>query len=367
MLLGLPLNKRRIPTSVLTVKYRTQSIVTALARTDRSMKTIRREKWTEEDIDALPQGEHDYFERKSGLLVSDPGAFFGKLAKTISALANRGGGHIILGVDDSGVPDGLPQFQGRTSIREWIEQKIPSLVTYPLANFRVHTVVKSLNSRIPLDREVVVIDIEDSALAPHQCAQSGGDAKKYAYYYRQAGRSELAPHFYLELLRQRVISPTLEMKVHEIVAPEAYRHDNGIFIETEIRIVLTNAGRVAAYKWAINAKEVDYSHEYGISAYHFGSQSFPLKKGRRGGIRIDDTILPGCSLIETIDVGFMLRPYSYATEDLCREIDSVICDARIGFQIATETSPGDIRYFRIGDIIKKETVVDLIKTRIESL
>ncbi len=55
-------------------------------------------KWTEADIDELPRGEHDYFERKSGqLLDKDKGGLLNAIAKAISAFANSGGGHLILG------------------------------------------------------------------------------------------------------------------------------------------------------------------------------------------------------------------------------------------------------------------------------
>ncbi len=124
------------------------------------MSPVKRERWTENDIDALPVGEHDYFERKSGLLFNDTGQLLGTLAKAISAFANSGGGHIVLGVEDSGIPDGVPPTRGHTPIREWMEQKIPHLVTYSLSDFRVHVVERSTSSRITTDREVIVIDLE---------------------------------------------------------------------------------------------------------------------------------------------------------------------------------------------------------------
>ena len=100
------------------------------------MSSVKRERWTEEDIDALPLGEHEYFERKSGLLFEDTGRLLGTLAKAISALANSGGGHVVLGIDDAGTPDSVPPDRGRTAMREWLEQRILHLVDYPLSDFR---------------------------------------------------------------------------------------------------------------------------------------------------------------------------------------------------------------------------------------
>lgn len=158
--------------------YRSRWAITAIERQSVELNVLKRERWTEADMNALPAGEHDYFERKSGQLFSDTGELLGKLAKTVSAMANSGGGHIVLGVDDSGTPDGVPTMQGSTSTKEWLEQKISHLVVYPLADFRVHVVEPSAHSRIPAGRQVIVIDIGDSTLAPHQCAHGGGDARK---------------------------------------------------------------------------------------------------------------------------------------------------------------------------------------------
>src|ERR671923_1957965 len=78
-------------------RRRTQSAVAALARQDAQESLVKRERWTEPEVDALPAGEHDYFERKSGQLFQDTGELLGALAKTVSAFANSGGGHILLG------------------------------------------------------------------------------------------------------------------------------------------------------------------------------------------------------------------------------------------------------------------------------
>src|SRR5207245_3575163 len=154
MLLGL--NKQASPLERLSTRgahRRSQSAVIALLRQDRTMNIVKREKWTEADIDALPLGEHNYFERKSGRLFDSTDNLLGALAKALSAFANSGGGHLLLGVDDAGIPDGVPLTVGRTSTRDWLEQKIPHLVEYALADFRVHMVAPSAPSRIPSDKQ----------------------------------------------------------------------------------------------------------------------------------------------------------------------------------------------------------------------
>jgi hypothetical protein len=166
----------------------------------------KRDSWTEDQVLALPLGEPDAFDRKSGRLLSKPN-FEEDLGKALSAFANSGGGHLLLGVEDDGTFDGVPWMtkKGRTTTREWLEQKIPALLDRPLQDFKVHEVVPSSPSGIPAGQVVIVIDVGDSNLAPHQ------NASNRIYYHRVGGHSLPAPHFYLDILWRRVTFPTGEV------------------------------------------------------------------------------------------------------------------------------------------------------------
>jgi hypothetical protein len=169
------------------------------------MGRTKKERWSEEEILSLPSGELDYFDRKSGAIVNDKD-FQKKLAKALSAFANSGGGHLILGVEDDGTVDGVPKVhKGRASTREWLEQAIPELVSYPLQDFRVHEVDPSNPTSIPAGKVVIVIDVGDSERAPHQ------DTFTKMYYHRVGGHSVPAPHIYLESLRLRENYPSREI------------------------------------------------------------------------------------------------------------------------------------------------------------
>lgn len=162
---------------------------------------VKRERWTEEEVLSLPD-EHDFFDRKSGRLLSDKNGFNLAVGKALSAFANSGGGHLLLGVKDDGLFDGVPEMQGGTTTREWLEQKIPNLVIYPLQDFMVHQVVPSSPSSIPAGKVLIVIDVGDSDLAPHQ------NAADHIYYCRVGSHSIPASHFYLQTLWRREIYPT---------------------------------------------------------------------------------------------------------------------------------------------------------------
>jgi hypothetical protein len=358
MLLWAAKSTPRPATPPILARRRTQSVVAALLRQEATLSVVKRERWTEADIDALPAGEHDYFERKSGRLFTNSGELLGKLAKTISAMANSGGGHIILGVDDHGVPDGVPPTQGRTATRDWLEQKIPYLIDYPLGDFRVHTVERATPTRIPAGREVIVIDVGDSALAPHQCAHGGGDARKYTYYYRQAGRSEPAPHFYLELLRQRLVSPVLTATPVALQSRRVTRPDGAIFIAMELRFRIENVGRVAAYKWALQLVEMSGYPKELAENYRWRTQDFPPGVSGGGGIRLDDTILPGGVLEEIKEWGILVRPALHESAAIGAEIERMILPVTLGYRLATETSPGEVQRVALRDVAGADKVAD---------
>jgi hypothetical protein len=82
-----------------------------------------------------------------------------------------------------------------------LEQIIPNLLEYPLQDFRVHEVEPDRSTSIPNNKVVIVIDVGDSPLAPHQ------DIFKRVYFHRVGGHSKPAPHHYLDLLRSRETYP----------------------------------------------------------------------------------------------------------------------------------------------------------------
>ena len=167
-----------------------------------------KDRWTEHDVSQLPAGEHRDFERKSGALLSGTG-WRNTLAKALSAFANSGGGSLILGVKDKGDFDGVEPKRGRATTKDWLEQIVVNLLEHPLENFRVHEVEPSSPSQIPANKVLVVIDVADSNLAPHQSKEDR------VYYHREGSHSTPAPHFYLELLRTSAFWQTKSKRFNE--------------------------------------------------------------------------------------------------------------------------------------------------------
>lgn len=157
---------------------------------------MKKDVWTEEEILSIAF-ESDSFERKSGVLFEGPD-FDKTIAKALSAFANTDGGHIVFGAKDDGSLDGVRLIhKGRTHTRQWLEQKIPTLLAPCLQDFRVHEIAPTDSSSIPSGKVLIVVDVGRSDLAPHQAVPD------LTYYYRVGSHSCPAPHRYLELLFNR--------------------------------------------------------------------------------------------------------------------------------------------------------------------
>jgi hypothetical protein len=332
------------------------SVATALQRQEMDLTFVKRSEWTEDQISSLPAGEHDYFERKSGSLfdAADRNPLYDTLAKAASAFSNSGGGHLVLGVRDDGTFDGVPAvIAGRTRTRDWLEQKVPDLLDYRLGDFRVHTAIPSAPTQIPANREVIVIDFGDSALAPHQSARA------HTYYYRSAGRSVPAPHFYLELLRQRLTNPALDFELSGLDF-DAWEHEGMIVVRVEAKFSIENTGRVAAYKWALQFRQASVVTERAND--YFVGGVLPGASGHATSIRIDDTILPGCTCAEGKVFGLRLR--SPRVEETIRgELEALLQPVRLTLQLATETSPGATKEVELAPHLNLERILTLLRSK----
>lgn len=292
--------------------------------------------WTEADILALPPGEQREFDRKRADILS--GADWREsLAKPLCAFANSGGGSLILGVADDGSLLGIDPKKGSTSTKDWLEQVIPKLLSHPLEAFRVHEVLPSTPSSIPPGKILLVVEVADSALAPHQTTQGR------IYYYREGSHSVPAPHFYLETLRNRLTGPALASSLVRATLLRALWHEGGLFAHIELTFYVRNVGRVAAYKWDVSWRvEFDVDDSRHDDFIVDPSRFPPWSGGRSSGIRIDDTILSGGVLSKEDEFGFILRPASSSEADLRAELSLMSYEKiAISHGSVSEVSPSE--------------------------
>jgi hypothetical protein len=210
------------------------------------------------------------------------------------------------------------------------------MLSHPLEEFRVHEVEPAEPSSIPAGQVLIVVDVGDSALAPHQAAESR------IYYYREGGHSKPAPHFYLETLRNRLVNPRIVPELTHVQFVRSYRQQEGVLVRVRLHFQITNTGNIAAYKWALPIEFLNYVPDR-LADYRFDASALP-KDGALGlgGIRIDPTILPGLHMDEKIDIGIFLRPTSFDEQAIADDLSELLRGLTVRYRAVSETSRGDV-------------------------
>lgn len=205
---------------------------------------------TAEDLLAeLPNAENTQWEFKSAsvLLPSERGAFKKELGRQVSAFANSGGGYLAIGISDPNNGqrqlEACPQLVGNQAMKDYLSTLTRISVDRPISAFEVH--------RLPFRDEgphsIFVIDVKDSPLAPHQAREL------VAYYYRTDGHTIPAPHFHLELLRNRFTKATLSVAFDNWSLTSATKQGS-FYISTHLSFVVTNTSMQYAKDWGLLIK-----------------------------------------------------------------------------------------------------------------
>lgn len=174
--------------------------------------------WDEDYLLSLPIGEFDWLEVKGrrGLdltlaAVKEKDVRL-NLSKAVSAMANSGGGFIVLGMKDPGggvweVDDGGVDLAIKgSSTREWLEDLLPPLVDGSLTSLNVYAFSKSANKfKLASGRGVFVVEIPDSEQAPHQAIDN-------RYYARVGGKSRPIGHKLVSDIFHRRRDPFIELE-----------------------------------------------------------------------------------------------------------------------------------------------------------
>lgn len=265
---------------------------------------------TDELASHLPPAENNRWEFKSADFLKKPMHGLDEmLGKQVSAFANTSGGHLVLGMDDkSRVFRPCEQFVSRQPMKDFLATKVSSSVERPLSNFGVH--------RIPFTNDptqaVYLISLPDSPAAPHQSRYD-----KH-YYWRLDGKTDVAPHFHLENLRDRFTKSVLEIEMveHSLSLGRCGRRDRtmaGTESVTELHLSLEisvkNVSLYSAQTWGVHVKSI------GTSDFWEGpSGSNPLCVGMcvRGKL---ENLLPDERAVVTVQVfNTITTPYG-DTED----------------------------------------------------
>lgn len=169
-----------------------------------------------------------------------------KLGRIVSSFANSGGGFLLLGKRDGCAAfDGVPLQQGRTRMEDHLALVISQSVEPHYRDFAIFRVPVAETAR----DSVLVVAFDDSMAAPHQ---SVADVN---YYYRLPGHCVPAPHFHLELLRDRYTKAVVELgePTYSVSLPllPSKLHPNQIRFLVTVRIELRNVSSQIAHPCAI--------------------------------------------------------------------------------------------------------------------
>jgi hypothetical protein len=203
-------------------------------------------------------------------------------------------------------------------------------------------------SSIPNGRDVIVIDLGDSPLAPHQAAYPAGVRR---YYCRSGGHSIPAPHHYLEALRNRLTCGMLEVELVSVsvrrVLPDPRgnqgRRSASAVAELRIQARVRNVGRIACYRWAVGMGTPDEPPWTDILV----RPEECVGLGKSDGMRIDWTVLPGGTDRSDGFVGVRIpAPDSFEAESW----DGRLLDAVLQYWVVTENFVGEIRRITLREI-----------------
>ena len=230
------------------------------------------------------------------LLPAKRNDLLAELGKQTSAFANTGGGYLVFGVGkDTHTLQPCEQAVGTQPMQEWLATQIQQSVEYPLQGFNVY--------RIPFDSEpeksVFVVKYPDSIKAPHQCK------KDFKYYWRCNFKSEPAPHFYLELLRNRLTRATLGIATWkgslEVDPHKPFGSNQVNWIKLVVNLSVTNHSFSCATLWGLHFSFKVRSAESGQA--WSGPPSRTIKPNQM-------TLLPGESYPVQIEMRKNLQPGS---------------------------------------------------------
>lgn len=206
---------------------------------------------TDELLACIPQDdENDQWELKGAQLLepSNTTALKNMLGKQVSGFANSGGGQIIIGIDETDrAIQNCELTRGRQSMKDFLANEVYQCVSNPLSDFRVFRIEES---GAP-GNSIYLIKIGDSQAAPHQ---ANFDKK---YYQRIDGHTKPAPHFYIELLRNRTTRTLLEIvKINWHVRHPKPQPPNQAMLRIPLTLNLTveNKSIMAATSWGVALK-----------------------------------------------------------------------------------------------------------------
>ncbi len=192
---------------------------------------------TDELAARIPPDEDRNWEFKAAILLQDKTKLKHEISKQVSAFANSGGGHILIGFnEDTNSFEPCEELHGRQSMKDYLSTLVETSVAFEIRAYSVERIAFTGDA----SKAVFLITVEDSPAAPHQAFDK-------FYYYRIDGHSKPAPHFHLDLLRRRETKALLEI----IAVQEQIQSFNDNTLMVGFHVTVKNCSFQCATNWGV--------------------------------------------------------------------------------------------------------------------
>lgn len=291
----------------------------------------------EETLVICPDSEDDRWEFKSASLLEpgNRGELKKELGKQVSAFANSGGGNLVFGIGEPRVLQACLECVGRQPMQDYLATMVEQSVECPIRCFQIYR-IPFIDSR---NGSIFLIHIEDSPAAPHQAKD------ERQYYYRISGHSKPAPHFQLELLRNRHIKCIVEAEINGFKWSMPWLQLKERKLTAQIAISVANRAQFVA-------KPVGLSVRTDVPSSHWAVLDQDSKYCNEL-VLAEPFLFPGLSKTFHIDLVCKVEQDDNLAEVACAGLANV----RLQIQTFSQNFGSALLSFRLSDYLDREAIL----------
>jgi hypothetical protein len=146
--------------------------------------------------------------------------------------------------------------------------------------------------------------------------------------------------------------------VDRVLPVLAYPHEDHLFVELKIHVVVTNTGPAAAPHWQFVPEGYWRDNNDGRQTDFVARNNFPPRSRDSFTRRGDRTLLPGHHGGEEVDLGLRLRPGTQNAAGIRAEIDALLPPGiRLQFRIVHDTDAGTSTEAPLEPVMNREALV----------
>ena len=292
----------------------------------------------EEALAICPDYEDDRWEYKAASLLEprNRSEFKKELGKQVSAFANSGGGNLVFGIGEPRVLQACLERVGRQPMQDYLATMVEQSVEHPIRCFQIFR-IPFMDSR---NGSIFLIHIEDSPAAPHQAKD------ERQYYYRISGHSKPAPHFQLELLRNRQVKCIVDAEIDCFQWSMPWLQLKERKLAAQISITVTNRAQFVAKPVGLSVRTDVPSSHWAVLA----QDSTDCKEL----VLAEPFLFPGLRKTFHIKLVCKVEQDDNLAEIACAELTHV----RLQIQTFSQNFGSAILSFRLSDYLTREAILE---------